>query len=108
MAPFYIVVSVFAVVTGLSGVVVLEVYEIPNLARTLDHGDSAVREAGWRAIQSVGPRIVRDILQALGQLIHTHAGTNWPRIGRVWLAIYVGLLCRAARARRLRRAHVRT
>jgi hypothetical protein len=108
-APFYLLVSVFAVVTGLSGLVVVNYFDPPLLLRNLHRPDDDVRAASWRALQAIRHELLPPIVQDLGvpegperdALIHTadldelvrrpapKLRGDRRRFGRIWLIAYL-------------------
>lgn len=108
-APFYLLVSVFAVVTGLSGIVVVNYFDPPLLLRNLHRADDDVRAASWRALQAIRHELLPPIVQDLGvpegperdALVHTADADELVRrtahklrgdrrrFGRIWLVAYL-------------------
>jgi len=107
-APFYLLVSVFAVITGLSALVVVNFFDPPLLLRNLHRPDTAT-EANWSALQALRRELLPPIVQDLGipegperdaliadagadELVRRTASRmrgDRRRFGRVYLAIYL-------------------
>lgn len=111
-APFYLLVSVFAVVTGLSALVVVDYFDPPLLLRNLHRADFPEAAANWRALQILRRDLLPPIVQDLGipegperDALIADAGADElvrrtaPRLargdrrrfGRIYLAVYLAL-----------------
>lgn len=110
-APFYILINLFAVATGLSGFVADMYFDPPLLVRNLDAPDGPLRAASWAALQPLRGEILPPLLHDLGvpagperdQLVATIDARELVRraarklrgdrrkVGRIYLAVYVPL-----------------
>lgn len=110
-APFYLLVSVVAVITGLSAIVVVNYFDPPLLLRNLHRRDPPNRDVNWRALQVVRRELLPPIVQDLGipegperdaliadadadELIRRTAPKmrgDRRRFGRIYLAVYLVL-----------------
>lgn len=63
--PFYLFVSVAAVITGLSGIVVVNYFDPPLLLRNL-HDPRTATPANWQALAAVRAELLPPIVQDLG------------------------------------------
>ncbi len=107
-SPFYILVNLFAVVTGVSGFVAFNYFDPPLLIRNLHAPDSPLRRASWAALHELRGELLPTMLQDLGiteptraelvehielaDLVRRTAPTlrgDRKRFGRIYLAVYL-------------------
>lgn len=108
--PLYLLVNVFAVITGVSAFVVVNYFDPPLLLRNL-HDPAAATAANWRALLALRGELLPPIVQDLGipegperdALIHTAAAAELVRrtaakmrgdrrkFGRIYLVVYLAL-----------------
>lgn len=107
-APFYLLVSIFAVITGLSGFVVANYFDPPLLLRNL-HRPGTATAANWSALQALRRELLPPIVQDLGvpegperdaliadadadELVRRTAPKmrgDRQRFGRIYLSVYL-------------------
>lgn len=64
-SPYYLLVNVFAVLTGLSAIVVVNYFDPPLLVRNL-HRPATATAANWRALQALRDELLVPVVQDLG------------------------------------------
>ncbi len=109
-APFYLLISIFAVVTGLSGLVIVNYFDPPLLLRNLHRPDTATA-ANWSALQALRRELLPPLVQDLGvpegperDALFADGGADVlvrqtaskmrgdrQRFGRIYLAVYLVL-----------------
>ncbi|MBA3545078.1 MAG: hypothetical protein H0T76_01200 [Nannocystis sp.] len=110
-APFYISINLFAVVTGLSSLVVFNYFDPPLLVRNLHGPERPLRAASIAALDPLRGEILPPLLHDLGvpagperdvlvatidapELVRRTAGKlrgDRQRFGRIYLAVYLVL-----------------
>ena len=108
-APFYILINLFAVATGMSGFVADMYFDPPLLIRALHGPESPRRAASWAALQPLRGEILPPLLHDLGvapgperDRVVAHIDPREPvpptagkmrgdrkKFGRIWLAVYL-------------------
>lgn len=108
-APFYQLLNVFAVITAVSAIVVVNYFDPPLLLRNLHDPAHPERAANWRAFTAMRATLLPTIVQDLGvpegperarlvhradadELVQRTAGMmrrNHRRFGRIYLAVYL-------------------
>jgi hypothetical protein len=107
-APFYLLLSIFAVVTGLSGLVIANYFDPPLLLRNL-HRPHTATAANWTALQALRRELLPPLVQDLGvpegperdaliadagadELVRRTAAKmrgDRRRFGRIYLSVYL-------------------
>ena len=110
-APFYISINLFAIFTGLSGLVVVNYFDPPLLIRNLHGPDEGLRAASLAALEPLRGEILPPLLGDLGvaagperdvlvatidadELVRRTAGQSRGdrrRFGRIYLVVYLAL-----------------
>lgn len=106
--PFYITLSLVAIVHGLSGFVIAFYYEVPGVVRLLHDPDPALADDAWAAVERLRPELLPRLLvdlnlppderPALAQtldragivrLTEARARDRWRTLGPIYFAVYL-------------------
>jgi len=105
---FYIILNLFAVISGLSQLVFIERYRVPGFLERAARGDAVDLEAARAIWREIGPkcafaitaltraRFTLDETRALSfeqavEIVRAADRAPWPRIAQAWTGIYLGI-----------------
>lgn len=106
MDPVYLLINLLGIVTGLCGIIVYRVYELPTILAELPRLSEHQRRINLAAIEPIRAELLGQVLPGLhlarnrqeaaalddDELVHRLASLqrpDWPRIGRACLIAYI-------------------